>query len=432
MVNLIKTQFTKPNNVFKIFDFLNQSVPILMGIFIFFNPFPHTTAFKEISFYLSVVIVVVLFVSKRTEFSLKTPLLIPFGLFVFWSFLSIFWALNVENTIHDFYSHLIRYIIIYFIIVNFFNSKKRLVCLSWVIIISSTAFSVGGLIYYYLILNYSLSARFAVGFTHISTNIVGFITVFAIILTLHNIFTDKHLYRRAFLIICLFPLSAATLLTQARSSFIALFIAGGIMLIKNKKSIFIFTLMFLIILVATPLRKRFSVKKILYNERIPNYFIMFEVIKSYPIMGIGFGNETYGTDIDLKDYQKKIPPSIKSIPHPLLVDPHSMLFSIVVRLGLVGLVLFLYVLFVFGKMCVKSIKEGKDYFIKSWGRCIVSAFVGFFIIGIFEPSFSHLQDTVFFTILSMTTILWRLNQESTCYPEASHCLDSEIDNQNIL
>jgi O-antigen ligase len=411
MINLTKTHSTTSNNDFKIFDFLNQSVPVLMGIFIFFNPFPHTTAFKEISFYLSVVIVVVLVLFKRTEISLKTPLLVPFGLFVFWSFLSIFWALNVENTIHDLYSHLIRYIILYFIIVNFFNSKKRLVCLSWVIIISSTAFSVGGLVYYYLILNNSLSARFALGFTHISTNIVGFITVFAIILTLHNIFTDNHLYRRAFLIICLFSLSAATLLTQTRSAFVALFIAGGIMLIKNKKSIFIFGLIFLIILVATPLRKRLSFENLLRNERIPNYFIMFEIIKNYPIAGIGFGNETYGTNIDLKDYQKKIPPKINSIPHPLLVDPHNMLFSIVVRLGLVGFVLFSYILFVFGKMCVKSIKEGKGYFIENWGRCIVSAFVGFFIIGIFEPSFSHLQETVFFTLFSMITIVWRLDEE---------------------
>ena len=113
MINQTKTKITKFNNDFKIFDFLNQSVPVLMGVFIFFNPFPHTTAIKEISFYLSVVIVVALVPFKKTEFSLKTPMLVPFGLFVFWSFLSIFWALNVENTIHDLYSHLIRYIIIY-------------------------------------------------------------------------------------------------------------------------------------------------------------------------------------------------------------------------------------------------------------------------------------------------------------------------------
>ena len=142
MISQTKTKSTKFNNNFKIFDFLNQSVPVLMGVFIFFNPFPHTTAIKEISFYLSVVIVVALILFKRTEFSFETPLLIPFGLFVSWAFIGIFFSLNKENTIHDLYSHLIRYIILYYIIFNFFNSKKRLVCLSWVIIISSTVFSV--------------------------------------------------------------------------------------------------------------------------------------------------------------------------------------------------------------------------------------------------------------------------------------------------
>ena len=141
-------------------------------------------------------------------------------------------------------------------------------------------------------------------------------------LTLNNIFTDNHLYRRAFLLICLFSLSAATLLTQARGSLIGLFIAGGIMLIKNKKRIFIFTLIFLIIFVATPLRKRFSLENILHNERIPNYFIMLEVIKDYPIIGTGFGIQTYGKYINLKDYQKKIPPNIKSMSNFLLPDPH--------------------------------------------------------------------------------------------------------------
>jgi len=265
-------------------------------------------------------------------------------------------------------------------------------------------------------------------FTHIPTNFVGFITLFAIMLTLHNIISDNHFYRKVFLIICLFSLSAATLLSQTRSSLIALFVAGSIMLIKNKKGMIIFTLVFLIIFVATPLRKRFSIKDILHNERIPNYYITIEVIKEYPIIGIGFGNETYGADINLKDYQKKIPLNIRSISNMLLLDPHNMLFSIAVRLGLVGLAIFLYIICVFGKMCIKIIKEGKEYFIKSWGRCIASAFVGFFILGIFEPTFSHLQETVFFTILSMTTVLWRLNQELIYSPETSNCLDSEIDN----
>jgi len=203
MINFLEIPSQKIGNGFKIFDFLNQVVLVLMGIFIFFNPFPHTTAIKEISFYLSVAFVFVLVILKKTEFILRTPLSLPLGLFVFWAFLSLFWALNVDNSVHDFYSHLIRYIIVFFILINFYNSKRRLVWLSWIVIISGTVFSIGGLYYYYIKLNNPLSKRFAIGFQHIPTNFVGFITLFAIILIFHHLITDNKAYRRAFLIICL-------------------------------------------------------------------------------------------------------------------------------------------------------------------------------------------------------------------------------------
>ena len=41
---------------FELGKFLEQSVPVLIGTSIFFNPFPHTTAIKEIGYYLSVLI----------------------------------------------------------------------------------------------------------------------------------------------------------------------------------------------------------------------------------------------------------------------------------------------------------------------------------------------------------------------------------------
>jgi O-antigen ligase len=432
MTDFIETELKKTENKFKIFNLLNQIIPVLMGIFIFFNPFPHTTAIKEISFYLSAGFVLVLIILKKTEFTLRTPLSLPFGLFVFWAFLSIFWALNVGNSIHDFYAHLVKYIIFFFILINFYNSKRRLVCISWIVIISSTVFSIGGLFYYYITLGNPLSNRFAIGFQHIPTDFVGFVTLFAIILILNHFSTDNHAYRRSILIICLFALLSATILTQSRSSLIALLLAGSIMLINKKRNMFIFMMILLTVIVSTPLGKRFSFQKIMNNERIPNYYIIFEIVKRYPIIGIGFGMETYGTDLDLEAYEKKLPPEIKSIPAPILNDPHSMLCSVAVRLGLVGLVLFLYIIFVFGKMSVKCIKEGKDTFIKSWGRCIGSAFVGFFIIGIFEPSSGHMQEIVFFTIFSMITILWRLNEKSTNCPEACYCSNSDIGKKNIL
>jgi len=35
-----------------IYKYVNDAVPVLLGIYVFFVPIPHSTAIKEISFYL--------------------------------------------------------------------------------------------------------------------------------------------------------------------------------------------------------------------------------------------------------------------------------------------------------------------------------------------------------------------------------------------
>ena len=147
----------------KAFELLRQSILLLIGTFIFFNPFPHTTAVKEICFYLSVLIVLILYLFKKKDFDFKTPFMLSFALFVAWSFIGLFFALDKNNSIHDFYSHLIRYIMLYYILINVFRSKKSLVGLSWIIIVSSSIFSIGGIIYFYFILGNILTQRF-IGF----------------------------------------------------------------------------------------------------------------------------------------------------------------------------------------------------------------------------------------------------------------------------
>ena len=191
---------------FQWIDFLCRSIPVLMGIFIFFNPFPHTTSIKEIIFYPTVFIVFALVLFKKIEFSFKTPLLLPFSLFVFWAFLNLFFALDKANSIHDFLAHLLKYIIFYHILINFFSSKKRLIVLSWIVIISVTIFSVVSLSFFYIVLKNPLSVRFGITFTDSAPNIIGFATVFALILSFHQFFSEKILYRKVVSIFCIFPL----------------------------------------------------------------------------------------------------------------------------------------------------------------------------------------------------------------------------------
>jgi O-antigen ligase len=339
--------------------------------------------------------------------------LFPFGLFVSWAFIGIFFALNKENTIHDFYSHLIRYIILYFIIINFFNSKKCLLYLSWVIVISSTVFSVGGLFCYYLIYGETLWTRYGTTiFIQTPVNVIGVICIFAIILALNLLLSERQLYRKVFLAFCIFGLFMGVFMTQTRSSLIGLFLAGVIMFIENKKQIFLLTMFFLIIIVVTPFKTRFSLESIFYNERIPNYFITYEIIKSHPIIGIGFGMQTYGKDISLEDYREKIPSNISSISDFNLGEPHNMVLDVAVRLGVVGLAFFLFIGFVFFKMTWNIVKYGEDKILRRWGLCLAAAFIAISFIGLFQPIFSHMPEVVFCVIFSMVTIIWRLNDHA--------------------
>jgi hypothetical protein len=378
-------QLSEQNTIEKIFKILNLSVPVLMGIFIFFNPFPHTTTIKETCFYGSVIIVLILICFKKIEFSFKSPLTLPFALFTAWVFIGLFFALDKGSSLHDFRAHLLKYLVLYYILINSFNSRKQLVGLSWIIIISATIFSIGEIYYFYFMLGNSFSAKLVTGLTEIPVNWVGFITVTAAIFSIHHISTGSKLYVKTISLISLFPLCALSVLTQARSAVLALFLSVIILCFKNKKILIACLGIILIVIYISP---------------------------DFPIIGIGFGMETFknGKYVNLEEYNKRVPEKYRQ--GSIYNTPHSMPFSIAARTGLIGFALFLYILFASFKMCWKCIRHGKDDFIKNWGRCIASVFVVVVVIGIFEPFFSHVPEVVFYTTFGMMTILWELDPES--------------------
>jgi len=410
ILNYSALQIEKLKTSKNAFDFLKGSVLVLMGIFIFLNPFPHTTAMKEICFYSSFFIVLFLIYLKKIDFSFKSSLTLPFVFFVIWVFIGLFFALDKENSIHDFRAHLLKYLVIYYILINFFNSRKRLIGLSWVIITSATIFSIGEIYYFYFMLGNSLSTKLATGLTEIPVNWVGYITVTAIIFSLHYIITNNNLQIKIISLISLFPLCALSVLTQARSTALALFLSVIILCFKNKKVLISCLVILLIVVAMTPLKNRFIHADLISGLRLPTHLTTVEIIRDYPIVGIGFGIETYGNEkyVNLKKYKERVPAKYRR--GPLLNDPHSMMFSIAVRTGIVGFALFLYILFTSFRMCWNLIRHGKDDFIKNWGRCVAGIFVAVLVIGVFEPFFSHVPEVIFYTIFAMMTILWHLNE----------------------
>ncbi len=182
-------------------------------------------------------------------------------------------------------------------------------------------------------------------------------------------------------------------------------------------------------------------------HRISIAYISYEIIKDYPVFGTGFGIKTfqnrkaidpkaynarlpkkYRMDewgpkvVDLKAYNEQVarnsgtgesPPKETDIVEHLFKRPHNMFLNIGVRMGLVGLLFFLYLLFVAGGMCWKTMRHGKDAFLKGWGHCVTAAFAMFLVKGSLDPIFTHLTEVVLFTILAMITIVWNLNQRAS-------------------
>ena len=398
------------NNFEKGIDWLNKSVPFLMGLFFFINPFPHITAIKEICYYLSVFIVISLLLFKKRDISFESPFMIPVGLFFIWTFLGLFFALNKNNSIHDFYAHFIRYILIYYILINFFKSKKTISAISWVIIVSSSIFSIGVLYYYYVILEKALSKRL-VGFTQDPVSVIGVIAVFASIICINNFLNETKLYRKIILLICFLSLLSLSTLSQTLSIFIALYSSIIIIFFNNKKVLIAVSAVILIIFILTPFKSRFISH---YNQplaalRVSPDYDTFEVIKDYPIMGIGFGMETFKKNLNLKKYHERVPKRYRE--NFIYADPHNIFFDIAVRLGIVGFVLFFYIIFAFFKMCWEVTKYGNSVFIKNWGRCLAAAFFSFLFIGFFHPVFSHKPETILCAMFFMLTIIKRIDNE---------------------
>ena len=403
-------QFGKQNTKEKIFKILNLSVPILMVIFLFFSPIPHTTSIKEVCFYGSVIIVLILICFKKIDFSLKSPLTLPFALFTAWAFIGLFFALDKGNSLHDFCAHLLKYLVLYYILINSFNSRKRLICLSWVIILSGAIFSSGAIWHFYYYLEHNIQKRLGenLGLLY-AINVIGYLLVISTIFSIRMFLdTKKPFPRYAFALTGIIS-GCASMLTGSRGTWLALIVAIGILLIKRKKILVYGIAIFIIASLALPS----SGNRIIHGEfkdRLIAYFYSLEFIKEHPIIGSGFAKDTYSTEnlSNIEKYKSKIPQRYRSLTY--LWPPHNMLLFIAVRLGLIGLMLFIYILFKPVSMCLNLARYEENEFTLNWALCLLSALTVILIKGLFEPMFTHFVDILFYTILAMITILWNLNR----------------------
>ena len=194
---------------------LNSSIPLLMGIYLFAKPLP-LSAVNEFCFYLSVSALILLLVLKKTDFTLRSPLTLPLILFFLWAVFGLFFTLDFKNTFHDLRGHLLEYLIVFYLLVNYFNSQKRLEILSVIVIAGATFFSAGAIIQYYFIEGFPFSTRLGLTYTGaMQTDLIGFVSIFSSILALYLFHKNKTVPYKILFVTCFLITTTATLLTQS-------------------------------------------------------------------------------------------------------------------------------------------------------------------------------------------------------------------------
>ena len=393
---------------------LNTLLLFLIGVHVSFNPFPQLTAIQEISFYGSVLVLVVLLSLRKTTFSFKTPLTTPFILFVLWACFGLFFALNKPNTIHDIYAHLLKYLTVFFLLVNYFHSFKRFEILRNLIILSTAVFALYLPIYFYVILGKPFAVK--LGYImpwEIPSNFISVLTIFALLLTL-NIYNFKGL--KTYKLISLLPASIlifTTLTTKTRAAIPALIVAVVACFITNKKMMAVLLVSFLLIVSLMPVGDRFTptdlASKLSTDDRVNIWYTFWEIIKEHPVTGIGYGIQTYDDDNFLHKYNQRVPSQYRQpVPHR---SPHNFYVDITVRMGFVGLAIFIFIIYRVLRMARDIMKYGRNRFVKKWALCLIAALLAWLIQGIFESTVSGPAAMIFFMILAMMTILWNLREQ---------------------
>lgn len=396
----------------KFFAVLGRAVPVLLLIFIALNPVPYTTAIKEICFYGALGFVLILAGFSKIDFSFRSPLTWPFALFTGWVFIGLFFALDKENSIHDFQTHWLKYLALYYILINVFNTRQRLAWLSWALMVPAALVSLGLIIDFYYLRGLGFSVRLVTGLPEIAVNGLGIVAVPAALFSLHHLMSDHPVPVKALAMACLIVTGTLCFFTQARGTIVALVIGILITGLQNKKILAVVLGGLLVVIAATPMLERFLTASAISGMRLDAHYVTAEIIKDYPIAGIGFGMQTYGNRrfIDLEAYHKRVPEPYR---RHLYDDPHSMPFSVAVRTGLVGFGLFLPILLFPFKMVWQTLQKGEERDITQWGLSGLGALGAILIIGLFEPFFSHVPEVVLFTLLAMITVAWKMVQDET-------------------
>lgn len=386
-----------------------QAALLLLSLFLFVSPFPHTQTIGDICFYSAFLI----FVYFSFRFGMRVEkhnVWIVLLLFGGWAIVSSTLALDPSASFADFYSHFIKYLFLTVMLVSFGGSRQGMIFWAWVVVVSGATLSLVSMGYFYGVLDHDFSIRLGEGLTQWPINPMGFPMLFSLALVPPlYLNTDQCQPLKAFLIFLAVVLAVAAILTQSRATLIGLGLVQCISFWRYKKILVGGLLLAIVFAVSvTPIANRFAQED---KPRKALILYTIEVIKDYPVSGIGFSFDTFKDPklIDPAKYAARIPEPYRN--KVAFLWPHNMFLDVAVRTGLVGMLLYSIFLGLMFLELVRLLRRASR-FIRDWAVALLAALLMFVLKGVVEPVNMHLVEVVFYTILSMLFILIKLQSLS--------------------
>jgi hypothetical protein len=399
-----------------------QALNTLIGVLVFLIPFPRMTALYEIIFYTALTLALFLHLTGKRRFSLNSPLTLSFAIFLAWISVGLFFALDPLNSMNDLYGHFIKYLLLYYLIVNSFCSCRGVMNLVWMITTAAGLFAGSAIFSHYVFLQNPLSSRLGIpAIQGLTSDYIGYFTLPALLLSFMLVQESASTRGKIFSLMLAAGTAAATILTQSRATFIALFCSLILLYGRKKAALGAAAILLLSLMYFLPtFGDRFTIQQFTKNERIGIYLTTWHVIRDYPLAGIGFGMQTYENPklIDLDAYSRRIPSEHRL--DPPIRSPHNTLLDTTVRTGSIGLLIYLYMQIVFMRMGWTVIRNGQDGRIRRMGLCVMSVYVAIFIQGLFSDGAFGPQALMLYLSFALMTILWKIVRAGGNVPAPVH------------
>lgn len=394
----------------------DRIVEYFLYMIIFFMPF--SNAGIEICFGFAFLAWIInkatrLRVRPRTRLLPFTELNKPLLAFVLANVAAVIMSVNFSSSIRPFFSKTLEYLIIFFMVVDTINTKKRIRNVFAVVILSAFFISIDAGVQYFrgvdFLRGYSMCGQRLIASFRNPNDFGGWLVMVVFIIL--GLFScrqmNKSILRKSGLGILVFTLLWCLGLSYSRGAWIGFF-AGLIIftvykvikLPKRKKVLsFLIIIVFAVgifFLLPSTMKERIESMGVIEGSSLFRLGLWQEalgIIKDFPVFGAGLN-----TYMEVSS-EYSVPGGGRGMYYP-----HNAYLHIAAEIGLVGLACFLWLLFRFYRLMFRGLKERRDSPLPStslgtgWGQSLglLAGISAFLVHSFFETNFYSLRLAILF------------------------------------